>query len=235
LKSKLTFMILFLFCLSIAFSFERTDRFSLPADGINKLMIDCGSGFLRVTGEDSLKAIEVEAEIIVRGKSDRDMEEYVADNVRLELKRQGDRAVLVSGFKNSIRGISFREKVINLTVRTPKYMDMEVDDGSGEIDIAQINGNIRIDDGSGTITIRGIRGDVEIDDGSGTIEVSDVTGNVMVDDGSGTIDLTNVEKDVEVTDGSGSIYIDTVGGDVIIKDDGSGGLRIRNVKGRVVK
>ena len=43
------------------------------------------------------------------------------------------------------------------------------------------------------------------------------------------------DRSALVTDGSGSIYIDTVGGDVIIRDDGSGGLRIRNVKGRVLK
>lgn len=223
------------FCASLAFSFEKTERLSLSADGIDKLVINCGSGFLRVTGEGSLKSIEVEAEIIVRGKSDRDMEDYVADNIRLELKRQGNRAILVSDFKNSIRGISFRERVINLTVRIPEDMDVEVDDGSGEIDIARIAGDIQIDDGSGTITINDIRGDVAIDDGSGTIDISGVSGSVTIDDGSGTIDVSNVEENVEVSDGSGSIYIDTIGGDVIIRNEGSGGLRIRNVKGRVVK
>ena len=64
--------------------------------------------------------------------------------------------------------INFRTRVINLTVRVPKNMDVEVDDGSGEVKIAQINGNIQIDDGSGEINIRDIRGDVGIDDGSGT-------------------------------------------------------------------
>ena len=235
MKSKLTFMILFLFCLSLTFSFERTDRFSLPADGLDELMIDCGAGFLHVTGVDSLKSIEVEAEIIVRGKRDRDMEDYVADNVRLELKRQGNRAVLVSDFKNPIRGISFRERVINLTVRVPRDLDVKVDDGSGEISLSHIDGDIQIDDGSGTVVIRDIRGNVDIDDGSGTIEVSGVSGSVTIDDGSGTIDISDVEEDVEVSDGSGSIYIDTIGGDVIIRSEGSGGLRIRNVKGRVVK
>ena len=235
MKSKLILLILIVFCASLAFSFEKTERLSLSADGIDKLAIDCGSGFLRVTGEESLKSIEVEAEIIVRGKSDRDMEDYVADNVRLELKRQGNGAVLVSQFKNSIRGISFRERVINLTVRMPEDLDLEVDDGSGEIEIAQLRGDILIDDGSGTITIRDIGGDVEIDDGSGTIDISGVSGSVTIDDGSGTIDVSNVGENVEVSDGSGSIYIDTIGGDVIIRNEGSGGLRIRNVKGRVVK
>ena len=235
MKFKITFLVLFVFCLTTAFSFEKTERLNLSANGIDRLVIDCGSGYLKVAGEESLRNIEVEAEIIVRGKRDRDMEDYVTDHVRLELKRQGNKAVLLSVFKESFPRINFRERVINLTVRAPKNMDVEVDDGSGEIDVAQMNGDIQIDDGSGTITIRDIRGDVEVDDGSGTVDITGVAGSVTIDDGSGTIDVSNVEENVEVTDGSGSIYIDTVGGDVIIRDDGSGGLRIRNVKGRVLK
>ena len=208
---------------------------SLSADGIDKLMVDCGSGFLYVTGEESLKNIEVEAEIIVKGKNEKDIENYVKDHVKLELKKQGSKAVLVSLFKNQFPNINFRTRVINLTVTVPKNMDLEVDDGSWEVKIAQIDGNIQVDDGSGEITIRGIQGDVGIDDGSGTVDISDVTGSVMVDDGSGTIEVSDIGENVKVSDGSGSIYIDGVGGDVIIKDDGSGSVKIRNVKGKVVK
>ena len=219
----------------MAFSFEKMERMSLSADGIDKLVIDCGSGFLHVAGEESLRSIEVEAEIIVKGKNDKDIEDYVKDNVKLELKKQGNRAVLVSMFKNQFPNMSFRERVINLTVTLPKDMDVEVDDGSGEVKIGQINGNIQIDDGSGEIIIRDIQGDVDIDDGSGTIDVRDVTGSVTVDDGSGTIKVTDIGENVKVSDGSGSIYIDGIEGDVIIKNDGSGSVSIQNVKGKVVK
>lgn len=226
---------MFVFCVSLGFSFEKIERLSLSAAGIDKLVVDCGSGFLHITGEESLRSIEVEAEIIVKGKRDRDMKDYVAENVRLSLNKRGSRAVLVSMFENRFPNISFRERVINLTVKVPKNMDVEVDDGSGEIMIAQINGNIQIDDGSGEIHIRDIRGDVDIDDGSGTVDVRSVDGSVTVDDGSGTIEIIDIGESVEVSDGSGSITIDGVGGDVIIKDEGSGSLRIQNVKGRVVK
>lgn len=226
---------MFMFCVSLGFSFEKIERLSLSAAGIDKLVVDCGSGFLHITGEESLRSIEVEAEIIVKGKRDRDMKDYVAENVRLSLNKRGSRAHLVSMFENRFPNISFRERVINLTVKVPKNMDVEVDDGSGEVMIAQINGNIQIDDGSGEIHIRDIRGDVDIDDGSGTVDVRNVDGSVTVDDGSGTIEIIDIGESVEVSDGSGSITIDGVGGDVIIKDEGSGSLRIQNVKGRVVK
>lgn len=235
MKYKITFLVLFVFCVSVAFSFEKTESMSLSADGIDKLVIDCGSGYLHVTGEDSLRSIEVEAEIIVKGKSEKDIEEYVKNYVKLELKKQGNKAVLTSLFKNQFPRINFRTRVINLTVKVPKNMDVDVDDGSGEVKIVQIDGNIHIDDGSGEITVREIKGDVEVDDGSGTVDVRDVTGSVTIDDGSGTIKVNGVGENVKVSDGSGSIYIDGVGGDVVIKDDGSGSVNIQNVKGRVVK
>ncbi len=228
-------MALFVFCISIAFAFEKTERMSLSAEGIDKLVIDCGSGFLYITGEESLKSIEVEAEIVVKGKSEKDIEDYVENYVKLELKKQGNKAVLASMFKNQFPRINFRTRVINLTVRVPKNMGVEVDDGSGEVKIEHIDGNLQIDDGSGEIEVRDILGDVDIDDGSGTVDVRNVTGNVSIDDGSGTIKVSDIGKNVKVSDGSGSIYIDGVVGDVIIKDDGSGGVSIKNVSGRVIK
>lgn len=235
MKSKITFLALFVFCISIAFAFEKTERMSLSAEGIDKLVIDCGSGFLYITGEESLKSIEVEAEIVVKGKSEKDIEDYVENYVKLELKKQGNKAVLASMFKNQFPRINFRTRVINLTVRVPKNMGVEVDDGSGEVKIEHIDGNLQIDDGSGEIEVRDILGDVDIDDGSGTVDVRNVTGNVSIDDGSGTIKVSDIGKNVKVSDGSGSIYIDGVVGDVIIKDDGSGGVSIKNVSGRVIK
>jgi DUF4097 and DUF4098 domain-containing protein YvlB len=223
-KSKMIFLVLFVFCLSIAFSFEKTERLSLSADGIDRLVIDCGSGFLYVTGDNSLNNIEVEAEIIVKGKSEKDIESYVKDNVKLELKKQGSEAVLTSMFKQPFPRINFRTRVINLTVRVPKNLGLEIDDGSGEVKIEHIDGNLRIDDGSGEITVRDILGDVNIDDGSGTIDVEDVAGNLEIDDGSGTIKINDVRKNVKVSDGSGSIYIDGVVGDVTIREDGSGSV-----------
>jgi len=235
LRPKITFLVLFTFCASLSFSFETVKNLRLSAEGIEKLEIDCGAGFLHLSGNDSLNTIEVEAEIIVKGKSEKDMEEYVKKKVELDLKKQGNKAILISKFDDGFSFDNFRTRVINLTVKIPKNMDLYIDDGSGEVKIEQIIGRVEIDDGSGEIHIRDIQGDVSIEDGSGSIEVTDVFGNLFIDDGSGTIDVRNVEQNVKVDDGSGSITIDGVGGDVIIEDDGSGSLKVHNVKGKVIK
>ncbi len=232
LRSKFLLITLLILCTTAAFSFEKVQDLRLSAEGLHKLKIDSGSGFLKVTGNNSSRDIEVKAEIVVKGKSDKDANEYIRKNVVLTLERNGDKAVLVSTFKNKIFSGS---RAINLTVNVPKNIHLDVDDGSGEMSIQNITGDIYVDDGSGEIEIENIQGNVKIDDGSGTVSVRDVEGEVSIDDGSDTIDVSGVSGTVVVDDGSGSINIEGVGGDVHIKDDGSGSLSIRDVKGKVIK
>jgi DUF4097 and DUF4098 domain-containing protein YvlB len=232
MRSKLLLVTLVILCATIALSFEKVKDLRLDADGIQKIGIDCGAGSLKVIGQTSSKTIEVTAEIVKKGKDDKDADEYIRDNVILRLERKGSKAVLISKFKNKLFS---GNRSINLTVNVPKNIDIDVKDSSGEMSIQNITGDIYVDDGSGETKIEGIQGNVKIDDGSGTLIVRDVKGDVSIDDGSGTIDVRGVSGTVAVDDGSGSIRIEDVGGDVHIKDEGSGSLSIRDVKGRVIK
>jgi hypothetical protein len=232
MRSKFLLITLMILCVTAAFSFEKVKELNLSAEGIKNFKIDSGSGFLKVTGNSSLRDIQVSAVIIVKGKSDKDATEYIRKNVVLTLEKKGDKAVLVSKFKNTLFSGS---RVINLKVRVPKNIHIDVDDSSGEMSIQDINGDIYVDDGSGEIEIENILGNVKIDDGSGSIRVRDVKGDVSIDDGSGSIDVNGVGGSVVVDDGSGSIDIEGVGGDVHIKDDGSGSLSISDVKGKIFK
>jgi len=234
MRSKCFFLLitLLILCTTAAFSFEKVQDLSLSAEGIHKLKIDSGSGSLKVTGNSSLSTIEVKAEIIVKGKSDKDAAEYIRKNVVLTLEKKGDKAVLVSRFKNKLFSGS---RVINLKVSLPKNIHLDVDDSSGGVSIQNITGDIYVDGGSGEVEVENIHGNVKIDDGSGSTSVKNVEGNVSIDDGSGSIDVNRVSGSVVVDDGSGSIDIDGVGGDVHIKDDGSGSLSITDVKGKVFK
>jgi hypothetical protein len=232
MRSKFLLVTLTVLCTTAALSFEKVKDLRLNAEGIRKFEIECTSGFFKVKGDSSLKAIEVSAEIIRKGKSDKEADEYIRDNVILKLERKGDKAILVSKFTKKLFS---GNRAINLTVNVPKNISLDVKDSSGEMSIQDIIGDIYVDDGSGGIKIENIQGNVKIEDGSGTLSVRDVKGDFSVDDGSGTIDVRGISGTVVVDDGSGSIRIENVGGDVHIKDDGSGSLSIRDVKGKVIK
>jgi hypothetical protein len=211
-----------------AFAFEKVQNLSLPAEGLGKLEITAGAGFLKVSGREGAGAVEVKAEIIVTGVSDKDMDEYIKDYVELELRKAGPTAVLVGRIRE--HGLSFvpREARIDLTVTVPKSLALEIDDGSGELSVTDIAANVRIKDGSGSLRVERIAGDLWIDDGSGEISVDDVKGNVDIIDGSGGMEVRNVTGDLSVDDGSGGIALFKIGGNVTI-DDGSGHLEIDDV------
>ena len=232
-RSTILFAAIF-FAGSLAFPAEETKTLSLEAEGITRLEVDCGAGFLKVQGMEGLKAIEVKAEIHAGGVDEKGMKKFIEDHIKLILEKKGDRAVLVSEVRGNLFS-SFYDVRIDLTVNCPKQMSLNVDDGSGEIEIRNLAGNLDIEDGSGGIQVEGIQGDLEISDGSGEIEVKEITGSVSIEDGSGSMTILNVGGDVTVDDGSGSINVDGVGKDLILKDTGSGSVNSRNVKGRVVE
>ena len=235
MRSKVFLFVLILFCATFAFSYETTKTLDLSAAGIDKLDIKCGAGFLKVYGDKSLDAIKVEAEIVIKRKTDKKAKEIVEKYMNLSLKKSGSRAVLTSSFKTRATIFSSLNAVINLTVKIPQNMDLFVDDGSGFIKIGDIAGRLDIEDGSGEIQVTNIDGDVDIDDGSGAITAEKITGNVIIDDGSGEITVKSVKGNVRIDDGSGSINVSDVEKDVILKATGSGGVNINNVKGKIIK
>jgi len=235
---------------------EKEFNLNLSAEGITMLEIDCGAGYLRIKGVEGLKQIEVDAALVTKGIDDDDLEEFKNKYVNLKLEQDGKKARLISEIESGFSVSSLfkhNEARIDLDVRIPKNLDIEIDDGSGSIEVSGVDGSIEMDDGSGSIEIADIKGWVKIDDGSGSIDLENIGGKVTVNDGSGAVKITNVGDDVDVEDssgtvsiynvkgsavvddGSGGIVIDGVDKDVNIKSAGSGSLTIRNVKGKVTK
>jgi len=219
---------------SLAFAAQETKTLSLEAEGITQFEINCEAGFLKVQGVEGLKTIEVKAEIHAGGVDEKGMKKFIEDHIKLILENKEGRAVLVSEVKGDLFS-SFSDVRIDLTVSCPKQMGLNVEDGSGGIEVRSIAGNLDIEDGSGAIQVENVQGDLEINDGSGEIEIKDITGNVSIEDGSGSLTVLNVGGNLTIDDGSGSIDVDGVGKDLILKDTGSGSVNSRNVKGRVIE
>lgn len=208
---------------------------NLDAASIKKIDINCGSGMLKIKGIKGLKEITVKAEIVMKDDSVENYEKYID----LYLKKKGKTAVLKSDDKqkNSLLALVNRRVVkrIDLEVKVPAELSMNVDDGSGSIEISNIMGDVEIEDGSGSMVIDTIGGKLKIDDGSGSMRIDSVKGDIDIEDGSGSMTVYNTGGNVVIDDGSGSIKVKSVEGDVIVKESGSGSVSIKEVKGKVVK
>ena len=211
--------------------YQEVRELSLAARGVDTVSIESGAGSLHVTGLAGVDAITVTATIEVSGRNDERARKAIESDMVLSFEKDSDRAELKAWFDD---GWGWGDSPhIHLEVTMPEGLHLEIDDGSGSIDIENVRGDIMLDDGSGSLEMRDVGGNVEIDDGSGSITVSGVGGDLTINDGSGGIKVRDVAGSVTVDDGSGGIDVRDVQDDLIIVDDGSGGLEFSNIGGRV--
>ena len=210
--------------------YTETRDLELATDGIDILEIDAGAGGIVVTGAADASNITVKAIIHVDDDED-DAIKMIEKHLVLKLEKKDDKAILDAYFNHN--GWNFRKSAaVDIEVTIPHGLAIYVDDGSGPMQIDDVQSDVRIDDGSGSIEVSGASS-VIVDDGSGSTKIVGVTGDVEVEDGSGDITIQGIGGTVTIDDGSGSIDVSDVEQDLDIVDDGSGSVRIADVRGSV--
>ncbi|MEJ2255390.1 MAG: hypothetical protein P8X98_00030 [Woeseiaceae bacterium] len=211
--------------------YQEVRELGVSADGARQFIIDVGAGSLDVRGVAGQETIKVRARIVIDDGDEDEARAFISEQVKISLEREGETVRLVTDVEQSMwsRGSGGR---VDVEVTAPAGLATRIDDGSGSIDVEDLDADIVIDDGSGSIELRNV-GAVQIDDGSGSIDVSNATGDVYVNDGSGSITIEDVGGTVTIDDGSGSIRVRKVGQDLVIIDAGSGSISFSDVKGTV--
>ncbi len=230
-----SFVVMAMFVASLAEAgwkdYEEVRDLTLDAAGVETLNIRAGAGSMDVSGVDDSDAIAVKATIVVPNADADDAANVIEREMVLELDREGDSARLNAWFEERFMGLG-SDAYIALQVGVPTGTAINIDDGSGSIDVMRVGADVSIDDGSGSIDIEHAA-NVKIDDGSGSIDVVNAAGDVSIVDGSGSITVRGVGGSVTVDDGSGSISVSDVEKDFIVTDDGSGSVNWNDVRGRV--
>jgi hypothetical protein len=211
--------------------YEEIRNLDLDAAGISQLTINAGAGSMDVTGVKGLDKINVKATIVVPDEDEDKALRVIEKTIQLSLEEKAGTAKLEAWFDSGLMSFGSRAYIV-LEVSVPQGMAVNIDDGSGSIDVVDLAGDLTIDDGSGSIDIRNVA-HVRIDDGSGSIDLVDVAGDVSIVDGSGSISIEHVQGSVTIDDGSGSIEVTDIDSDLIIVDDGSGSLRFTDIRGTV--
>jgi hypothetical protein len=212
---------------------EEKRELSLDAEGVEALDIEAGAGSLDITGIAGTGRILVVATIEVPDADADEARQVMEKDLALSLEKDGSRAALEGWFRES--GWSFDESPrVNLDVRVPEGLSLNIEDRSGSVEVRNVMGAIELDDGSGSIRITGNGGLLTIRDGSGAIEIEHSGGDIRIVDGSGSIRVADVDGSVTIEDGSGGIDAREIAGDLLVPDDGSGSFDYSGVAGRVV-
>ncbi|BFL81705.1 hypothetical protein LFREDSHE_01550 [Shewanella baltica] len=210
---------------------------TLDSQDLQGLIAETGAGSLEIIGVGGLTQIKLVADIYSNDDSKVILTlEKKANKAKLKADFEQ------SGFNNYSPYIDLKLQVpANLALDiddgsgailiSKMTADINVKDGSGELIINGGN-NVSIDDGSGDIEVSQINGNLAVEDGSGAIKVTDVRGNIAIDDGSGNIEVANVQSPVTITDGSGDINVFNTKGLTILAA-GSGDVKFNKIDGPV--
>ncbi len=151
---------------------------NFKADQIKSLKLKNGHGYVTVEGKASPEA-KIEAIKIKWSES-----------CALEIRQDGG-VVDVSVTKKSVSSsLLSNDCQINFNIVVPPKIDLVAENGSGKVNISNINGDVEVVLGSGDLTMQKIdSGKIKSQTGSGSLSVDGVIRNADIQVGSGDINL----------------------------------------------
>jgi len=192
---------------------EDTFQTTLDVSGPIKLIVDTGSGDIRVTGGQEDKVF-VSSRFIVQAPRENDARE-LADRIKedppIEIEGNTIKIGDLSKYKNGFGVFEWffsKSIAMSFDIQVPHDTEAELDSGSGDVEINRIEREVIADTGSGHIKVTGAAR-VDADAGSGHVTLSEISGDAKVDVGSGDVSLQNIGGGVRVDTGSGDIKIES--------------------------
>ena len=113
-----------------------------------------------------------------------------------------------------------------VTVEIPRRFDVDLDVGSGAVQVETLDGDLAVDTGSGAVRLADVTGDrVTVDTGSGSVRAGRLQGEVTIDTGSGSVRVERAGGPLTIDTGSGAVEVGLAEGPAHV-DTGSGGVRL---------
>ncbi len=196
-------------------SFDRT----LTVTGPTQLELNNGTGRVEIRGGQAGQ-VRIHADFTVWSVLFEENHDQVREmTAHPPVDQQGN--IIRVGYQ----GDAFRHMHVDYTIYVPQETEVRAQNGSGNMDMSDVQGPAELRTGSGTITARQIHNDTEAETGSGSISLSDISGRATANTGSGTLELARISGDIHVTTGSGRIDLSETHGRIYAKT-GSGSIEI---------
>lgn len=223
--------LLFVSALSVAApcAHQAARNFDIDTAGLRALVLENGSSDLRVRGVAGLQKIEV------RGKACAS-EAAMLENLQLNQRRDGDRAIVAvdKNVRNSNSWFGSNYAYIDLDIRVPAALPIDVSSSSGDVDIRDI-ATLTMKTSSGDVDLHDIAGAVEMSASSGDVEARNLGSFTLISTGSGDMSVIGVRGNVRADrGGSGDLRFEKVSGNVEVGTVGSGDIDLRDIEGDVM-
>lgn len=225
LKTLFASLLFLAFAMTADAQSNKEEAYSFNVASGSMLSIKNSFGDIKVE-EFSGSKIEVNVEIIVEAKNDKNTKEYLS-KIYIEAKEEGNNVFLKT--VNELKGMKVKNFQINYDVRIPKNTNVKITNSFGDVKIQSISGSVNLTVQHGDCFVAKSDGDdnvLKVDFGdirvieSGDIQIVSKHGDVTI----GKIDrlkLANQFGDSKIQELNGSADINVLHGDLSIEKVGS--------------
>jgi hypothetical protein len=182
-------------------------------DGVDRLVVDAGSGELSITGRGG-EGGGVDVELRRR---------WSWRAPRLDARVEGGTLHLDSG----CRGVWLGGCDVRFRIQAPAGIPVLLRTGSGNVTAAGMRAGVELRSGSGDVRGTALAGPVLARTSSGDVQLTDVTGEVTVDGGSGDVSLEAVAGrriQVGTSSGNASLHARAPAPELVTVRSGSGNV-----------
>jgi len=178
--------------------------------------------------------------------------EFISNNYRHNHRKRENDYSRVEIRENRITLIGNHGLPVNheIQITIPEFFSISVQNAVGDINIADITGEVvlqmaggnadldnikgrlAVNTHAGDIILHGLKGRAQVATLGGNLELSDFEGNVNVNNEAGDIHITNGSGNVRVRSGSGDLVIGRLTGDSLWVHLNAGDLELQNYTGK---
>ncbi len=103
-----------------------------------------------------------------------------------------------------------KDASVDLDITIPRYAEVKVEAGSGNVTILGVKSQMKVESGAGNVAIEDARKEIEVHNGSGNVDVSygsDGFGKTIIKTGSGKVSVANAGSTVDIKSATGSVDV----------------------------
>lgn len=200
---------------------EREEVLHIPRAASKSFRLHNANGRTRMIGEDR-EDIEVHAAKTARAES-AEAARTLLDNIRLIHGISGD----VLELEVDIPRRWNRRGHVNLELRVPRGMSVDVIASNGRVGIENLYGAVRARSSNGSVDITDVVGDIEVQTSNAKVCCSGTCGRLVARSSNGKIELMEHRGSIDASTSNGLIH-------ACMDEMGEGGVRLATSNGRIV-
>lgn len=200
---------------------EEEESRTLAAPRSGALRVDNANGRTRVSGEDR-DDVEITMHKVARAESEEEAE-LLLDEIRLVTRDEEGHLMI----EFDIPGRWNRRGRVDVDVKVPRAVRVEVIAANGRICLAGLRGSVRAKSSNGPIRIEDVVGDISVATSNAKVKTQCTCGRLTARCSNGKIELEEHRGSVDASTSNGTINCD-------LEQLGEGGVVLATSNGRIV-